>query len=264
MGFALYLRFWRISLLAMLQYRVNLIVWTVFGVAYHVAGVGLLWAMLLRFRAIGGWNFGDLLFLYALWALGHGVYAALFGKVGHVARHVRDGQFDRFLVRPLNPLLQVMTVPGGITIDDLVIAVPLFVVAQRVAAVAWTPGLALLLPGAVLGAALIEGAILLAIATASFWLVRIDAVRLLVETVELEFIRYPLSIFPRAAQVVFTWLLPLAFVAYLPAQVFLQRSPAGIAVGTLGYFTPAVGGAAFALAYALWSYGVDHYQSTGS
>ncbi|MGH2405874.1 MAG: ABC transporter permease [bacterium] len=261
----LYLHFWRLSLLTILQYRLNLLIWMIFGIAYHAAGVGLLWGMLLRFRSIGGWSFNELLFLYALWALGHGLYAAVFGQVGWVTRHVRDGTFDRFLTRPLNPLFQTMTVPGGITIDDLVIAIPLFVIAQHLAGVVWTPGLVLLLPGAAAGAALIEAAVLLAISTLSFWLIRIEAVRLLVETVELEFVRYPLGIFPRGAQIAFTVVLPLAFVTYLPSQVFLRRAAEGFSVApTLGYLTPAVGLLAFGLAYMFWKYGVNQYQSTGS
>ena len=215
--------------------------------------------------SIGGWSFPELLFLYALWALGHGVYAAVFGKVGQVTGHVRDGTFDRFLTRPLNPLFQVMTVPAGITIDDLFIAIPLFAVAQRLAGVAWTIDLGLLLLGTVVGAALIEGSVLLMVSTLSFWLIRIEAVRLLVETVELEFVRYPLGIFPRGAQLIFTVLLPLAFITYFPSRVFLHRAPEGLfLMPTLGYLTPLVGSVCFTLAYLFWQHGLNRYQSTGS
>jgi len=50
----LYLHFWRVSLLAMLQYRLNLFIWMIFGVAYHTAGIGLLWGMLQRLGPSAG------------------------------------------------------------------------------------------------------------------------------------------------------------------------------------------------------------------
>jgi len=261
----LFVQFQRLNLRAIAQYRLNLVVWFVFGIAYNGASIGVLWAMLQRFPLLNGWTFRDLLFLYALWSLGHGVYSATLGKVSAVSRYIREGRFDRFLVRPLGALFQVITVPEGITIDDFFFGSALFALAQAEVHLVWTPERALLLAAVIVGAALIKGALLLALSTLSFWLVRMDAARILLETLELEFIRFPLTIFPRAAQWLLTFVMPLAFVSFLPAELFLAKSAAGTLLNPAwGQLTPFVGGAAFTLSYLFWRTGLLHYQGTGS
>lgn len=257
--------FWRLNLRVMAQYPLNLTIWFMFGSLYHLASVGVVWAMLQRFSSLGGWTFPEMLFLYALWSLAHGVYAFTLGKVTAVSRLVREGLFDRILVRPLNPLLQVLLRPEGFTIDDLVIGIALFAVAQGQVGLSWTWERALILPATVLGAALIKGGLLLALAAASFWVVRMDAARLLLETVETEFARFPLTVFPRGAQWVLTFVVPFAFTSFLPAQLLLGKAPNGSEFGPAwGYLTPAVGLMTFGVAYMVWRLGLQRYQSTGS
>lgn len=259
------LRFLRLNILIMAQYPLNLAVWSLFGLAYHLAYLGVLWAMLRRFGSLGGWTFADMLFLYALWALAHGVYSLTLGKTSRLSAEVRAGRFDRYLARPLSPLFQLVTAPEGIVIDDLIAGIALFLAAQAVADVAWSPAHVLLLALITVGGALLKGGLLLALSTFSFWVVRMDAARLLLETVEVEVVRFPLAIFPPPARFVLTFVLPFAFVSFFPAQLFLEKQGEGtfLAPG-VGYLTPAVGLTVFLAAAAFWSTGLRRYQSTGS
>jgi len=261
----LYWHFLRLNLRAMAQYPLNLVVWLVFDMAYNIASIGVLWAMLQRFPQLNGWTFRDLLFLYAIWSLSHGVYSATLGKVSAVSRQIHEGRFDRFLVRPCGVLFQVITVPEGISLDDLLFGTVLFAIAQAQVHFVWTPEHALLLPAIVVGAALIKGALLLVLSTLSFWLVRMDAARMLLESLELEFIRFPLSIFPRAAQWLLTVVIPLAFVSFLPAAFFLEKAGTGALVSpAFARLTPLVGGILFGISYAFWRIGLRHYAGTGT
>ena len=56
-------------------------------------------------------------FLYALWMCGHELHNGFFFTVVSVPEYVREGRFDRFLVRPLDTLFQVLTVPQQIMPD---------------------------------------------------------------------------------------------------------------------------------------------------
>lgn len=258
--------FWRLNLLVMGQYPLNLTIWFAWGFMYHFASIGILWAMMQQFPTLAGWTFAEMFFLYGLWSVAHGLYALTLGKVNAVSRLVRAGLFDRFLIRPVDPLFQVVTMPQGITVDDLLWGIALFTVAQHQVDLQWTWQTALLLPVILAGGMLIKGGLLLALSTVSFWVVRMEAARLLLETVETEFIRYPLTILPRAGQWVLTTLIPLAFVSFLPAQLLLNKpSPAGALLQPeLGLLTPLVGVLTFAAAYAFWRLGLRRYQSTGS
>jgi len=53
---------------------------------------------------------------------------------------VRNGTFDRSLVRPLDPLIQVLTRRFGVnTVGDVITAVGLLVFATAIADLRWTP-----------------------------------------------------------------------------------------------------------------------------
>ncbi len=261
----LYPRFFLLQFRMMGQYRLNAVIWLVFGLAWHGANIGVVWAMLQAFPVLNGWTFPEMLFLYALWNLAHAVFGATFFKLSGVSGKVQSGQLDGFLVRPLGPLYQILTEPSWLDVYDLLIAVPLFLFAQDLAGVEWAWTHLLVLPLAVLGGALIKGGVLLAVSTLSFWTVRMESAQVLIESIELQFVRFPLTIFSRPAQWLFTFLIPLAFVAFLPAQLFLGKGGNSTFLNpALGYLTPLAGLVAFGLAYAFWRFGLARYQSTGS
>jgi ABC-type uncharacterized transport system permease subunit len=71
---ATYARYWRLTLLTMLEYRANFLMWGVFTFIYHATAIVALWVTLRNFPSIDGWNFRQTAFMYALWMLGHAVH----------------------------------------------------------------------------------------------------------------------------------------------------------------------------------------------
>ncbi|HXO17777.1 MAG TPA: ABC-2 family transporter protein, partial [Candidatus Dormibacteraeota bacterium] len=123
----------------------------------------------------------------------------------------------------------------------------------------------LFVPLVVFGGALIDLGISLAVATCSFWFVRVDTLRWVVMSLEQDFTRYPISIYTRGVRIVLTFVLPFAFMNYFPAAYFLQKADAGLHLGpAIGLLTPAVGLAWLGASYLFWLFGLRHYQGTGS
>jgi ABC-2 type transport system permease protein len=214
---------------------------------------------------MNGWNFRDVFFLYALWMCGHELHNTLFFTVVSVPEYVREGRFDRFLVRPLDTLFQVLTVPQQIVPDGLILGIATLAVATHVAGVRPDWVFALFVPAIVFGGALIDLGISLAIATCSFWFVRVDTLRWVVMSLEQDFTRYPISIYGRGVQIVLAFVLPFAFMNYFPATYFLQKAETGLHLNpAVGLLTPAIGLAWLGAAYAFWIFGLRHYQGTGS
>jgi ABC-2 type transport system permease protein len=59
--------------------------------------------------------------------------------------------------------------------------------------------------------------------------------------------------------------LPFAFMNYFPATYFLGKAETGLQLEpAVGLWTPAIGLAWVAVAYAFWRTGLRHYQGTGS
>jgi ABC-2 type transport system permease protein len=260
-----YAQYWRINLLTMLEYRANFIMWFVFTIVYHGVALGALFVTMERFPSMNGWNFRDVFLLYALWMCGHELHNTLFFTVVSVPEYVREGRFDRFLVRPLDTLFQVLTVPQQIVPDGLILGIATLAVATHVAGVRVDWVFALFVPAIVFGGALIDLGISLAIATCSFWFVRVDTLRWVVMSLEQDFTRYPISIYGRGVQIVLAFVLPFAFMNYFPATYFLQKAETGLGLNpAVGLLTPAIGLAWLGAAYAFWIFGLRHYQGTGS
>ena len=265
MYLATYRRYWRINFLTMLEYRANFLMWAAFTAIYHGTAIAALWVTLRNFPSINGWDFRQTAFMYGLWMLGHALNNTFFFTTGSVPEFVREGRFDRFLVRPLDPLFQAITVPQQIWPDELILAIVYFCIVTPFAGVRVDALLLAYVPLVALGGALIDFGINLAIATASFWFVRIDSLRWVFMSLEQEFSRYPLSIYQRGVRVVLAFVLPFAFMNYFPATYLLHKSEDGLHLNpAIGLFTPAVGALVIGLAYVFWRVGLNRYQGTGS
>ncbi len=260
-----YLQYWRINLLTMLEYRANFVMWFVFTIIYHGVALGALYVTMRQFPSMNGWNFREMFFLYALWMSAHELHNTLFFTVVSVPDYVREGRFDRFLVRPLDTLFQVLTVPQQIVPDGLVLAIATLALAAAAANVRIDWVFVVFVPLIVIGGALIDLGISLAVATLSFWFVRVDTLRWVVMSLEQDFTRYPISIYTRGVRIVLTYVLPFAFMNYFPATFFLQKSYNGMHLDpAVGLLTPAIGLAWLGASYAFWIVGLRHYQGTGS
>ena len=259
-----YLQYWRINVLTMLEYRANFLMWSVFTIVYHGAAVAALWIVLTRFPSMNGWTFRDMAFLYALWMLAHAVHNTFFSTVGDVPEHIRDGEFDRLLIRPLDTLFQAIATPGQVFPDELVLALLTFAAAAAFAHLRVDATFLLLVPLIALGGALIDLAFNLVISTVAFWFVRVDALRWIVVQLEQEFTRYPITIYARGVRLLLTFVVPFAFMNYYPARFFLHKVHEGAVLpAPVGLLTPAIGVVFVAVAYAFWRFGLVRYQGVG-
>ena len=249
----------------MLEYRANIFMWSLFTLVYHATAIAALYVTLTQFPSMNGWDFRQMAFLYGLWMLGHAVHNTFFLSVGDVPTMVREGRFDRFLVRPLDPLFQALTVPQQSFPDELILAIVFFCIATAYAGVHVTAGFVFFVISVALGGALIDFGIQLAIATASFWFIRVDTLHWVVMSLEQDFTRYPISIYTRAVRLFLSFVFPFAFMNYFPATYLLQKSDGALNLAPqVGLLTPLVGIVWFSISYAFWRIGLTRYQGTGS
>jgi ABC-2 type transport system permease protein len=264
---AAYAQYWRISLLTMVEYRANFLMWAAFTLVYHAVALAALWATLTQFPSMNGWDFRQMALLYALWMIGHGLHNTLFFTTGAVPVFIREGRFDRFLIRPLDTLFQTMTVPseGGMVPDELILAVAWLAFAIPFSRVHVDALFLAYIPLIAVGGALIDFGINLAIATTAFWFVRVDTLRWVVMSLEQDFTRYPLSIYNRAVRVILAFVIPFGFMNYFPATYFLGKTDGALQLDpAIGLLTPVIGVTVSALAYGFWRIGLNHYTGTGS
>lgn len=259
----LYLTLHAAGLRSDLQYRANFLIWLVTGLVYQLTGFLFIWVVLARFEAIAGWTLPEVAFLYSIRLLGHATGLLIFGRIHDLEGLVRYADFDRFLVRPVAPLVQVMTrwFPAA-ALGDFAGGLALFVAAARIAPVAWSLPAAVFVALAVVGAALLEVGVKLAMVSLSFRFLTARRAVGVVDDAFSTFGNYPTRIFG-ALEYLLTFALPVAFVGYLPASVLLSRTGELSVHPALAYAAPLVGGLVFLGALRFWRSEMRHYQSSG-
>ncbi|WP_244409763.1 ABC transporter permease [Streptomyces albofaciens] len=225
-------------------------------------------AILLMFSHItvlGGFTLPEVAFLYGTSGAALGLADLVLGSMDRLGARVRDGTTDVLLVRPVPVFAQVaadrfaLRRLGRITQAALVLGWSL----TRVE-VAWTPGKVLLVPLMLLCGAVIFAAVFTV--GAAFQFVAQDAAE-----VQNSFtyggttmLQYPPTVFAKDLVRGVTFVVPLAFVNWLPALRLLGRDdPLGLP-GWVDFLGPAVAALMCVLAWLAWRAGLRNYRSTGS
>lgn len=257
-------RLWLAGLRGALQYRTDTLIVIVMALVFQGTGFAFAWVVLTRFEAIGGWSLGEIAFLYGLRLIVHAAAGVLAGPFFGLEWQVRSGQFDRYLVRPVSPLLQFITQSVQVSVlGDLLGGLAIFFAANALTDVAWSPVAIGYLLLAIIGGALVELATRVLIGAMTFKTLTSAPLMFLSDSVFSTYANYPLSIFGPVLVWIFTFLIPLAFVAYLPATVLLDRT-AELQIGpAFAYLAPLAGIVWLAVAAWIFNRQLRNYQSAG-
>ncbi|MDY7075784.1 MAG: ABC-2 family transporter protein [Chloroflexota bacterium] len=255
----------RAGIKSRMEYRLDFILRVTTAVVWNLTSLVFIWAVLARFKSMAGWSQGEIFFVYTLRLLAHACYCLLFHNVQGLSWYVRRGDLDRVLLRPLDPLAQLITWqydPAGI--GDLGLGIICFVIANRLLGFHWSPAAIVFLLLVMAGGCLIELSLYLIVNTLAFWITEVGRLRWVVMTFSDDFALYPLDIYNTPLQFLMTFIVPVGFMSYYPATLFLNRTGDTLFAPVFAYLTPLVGLGLFAIAYAFWKAGLDQYQSTGS
>lgn len=247
-----------------LRFRMDLLLSVLYAALFQLSALTFALVVLQQFNSLGGWTAPEVMLVGSLRVLSHSVHLFVFKNLSRLPEMVRTGEFDVVLHRPLSPLPQVLLREFHVSIfGDLAFAVVLFTVAQQLLDIRWTPPLLLFLVAAVVGAALLEGAIQLVMSSFAFRTEASDILMTWTDNLITAFANYPVGIFPLLLRMVFMTIFPIAFIAFFPAAVILDRAGDGPAPAFVAYAVPLIDLIAFAAACWWWHHSVRGYQSKG-
>ncbi len=257
--------FWKWkSTKAQLEYPVNFIFYVLGISLMDVVEVLMIWILLTAFGTVGGWDFWKLGFMFGIWQLGHGLHHAFFLPFWGHGRFVRNGDYDRMLVRPVHPILQLMVNYHPLpAIGELSPGLIMVGVTAGHAAVPWNLVNVLFLLVVVCSGAIIEWAFWLFRAGFDFWFVQTGNLDDVPYFFLFETTRYPTHVYGNFFLFLLTFIFPSAFMAYYPTHYFFQMDTLYLP-GVLAYASPLVALILLLAAYAFWSTGLGHYESTGT
>jgi ABC-2 type transport system permease protein len=249
---------------ALAGYRGDFVMALLSGVAWQTSVLVFAGVLLSRFHSLGGWNQGGVLLIASMRLLSHGLYVAVFSGLLGMNDIVQEGRLDGYLMRPLPVYRQVLLSRFPVNaFGDTAAAILLFGLTLAKLPAVWTlPHLCYLVAG-VIGGMFVEAAVQTVVSASVFrftvglsWFNWVDS---LFGT----FGSYPLKILPGAGRVALTFVLPIAFIAYLPASVITGRvHDSGVPVW-LGFVSPAAGPVLFVLARLFWNWALNRYESIG-
>lgn len=264
----LYARLVSMQLRAQMQYKADLAIdiLTYFLVTALEFGTVLLYFV--PFPTLLGWHVGEVALLNAVVSIGFGLAELFGGGIDNFTTVIRQGDFDRVLLRPVTALLQVSTNEfrlrrlGRITQGICAFVLALFLL--RRINLSWTPLKVLALLLGMSSSALLFVSILLLGATICFWTVETTELTNILTYGGREMFSYPLTIYNQLMQRFFVFIVPLAFGTYIPVCYVLGRAlPFGLP-DWLAFTSPLVALLFTLVALACWRFGVHRYQSTGS
>jgi ABC-2 type transport system permease protein len=176
-----------------------------------------------------------------------------------VGFQIQDGSFDRFLVRPVDPLFHLLADRFNHEgLGNLLAGLAAVVHAWSALGIPASPSNVAYAVVSVLSGGAIFIALNLATATTAFWIVLSLPVTRAVHGLH-EFAKFPLTLYGKGIQGVFTWLVPFGFASFYPASRLLGRD-----VGAVVWAGPAVAAAFSLAAYRFWLFGLRRYSGAGS
>lgn len=251
------------SIRGQMQYRASFIVGVLSGMFFQGLGIVMIWAILDTFSVIGDWSFGEIAMLYGMRLTAHGLYLIFFSSIFSIDDLVREGGFDRLLVRPIHPILQLMFTEFRITVlGDLAGGLAILIAAVNLVDVDWTTANITLIVLAIFGGAMIDGAFQILPASLTFKYIESMPARVVFDDLFSRFGNYPVDIFGSIATKILTFLIPLAFVAWLPVASVLHK-PTFLPPWT-GWLSLPIGMIAMTLALWVFVRSSRSYQSSGS
>ena len=247
----------KVYMMAQLSFRVDFFIGFFSSLIEQVIYLIFLNVLFNNITEIAGFSYGQMLFIYGLSTVGRSIHLIFFDNLWMFgSRYIRDGDFERLLVMPVNPLFQLICEriqPQGI--GTSIIGLIALSQASQSLELTWSIGKLALLFFICICIGLLYAAIQLGPTALAFWIVESFPLTMGIFAFN-QMAQYPLSIYPRLIQFLLVFVFPYAFTAYIPSLYFLDLSLWGLSL-------PIVVLLVFSIHYALFRYGMTKFTSVG-
>lgn len=257
--------FWRfisISLRSQMQYPISFTMLSIsyfLGTLVDILGI---WILFDRFKMVQGWTLPEVGLIYGIIHMGFALAESFSRGFDSFSQMVKQGEFDRLLLRPLSPLFQIaVREVQAMRLGRFLQGMIVLVWSAKTLALSLFSTHALVILFSILGTTFLFYGLFVIQATISFWTI---------ETLELMNIathggvqtgQYPMSIYHRAFRWFFTLMIPLGCVGYYPIAILLRKETFPLEIALL---FPLAGAIFLYCACKFWQFGVQHYRSTGN
>lgn len=260
-GFRLFRIFAAQHLKKLMEYKIDFITGACSFLIDQVVNIAFLAIIFGGVESLKGWSYHEIMFIYGFSLLPKGLDHLFCDNLWNVGYGiVRRGDFDKYLTRPISPLLTVTVEVFQVdSLGELIVGIALIINSVRyidLPFVWYDIPLAII---AVLFGMLIYTSLKIILASISFWTKQSGHIINMIYGMN-DFSKYPVEIYSRPVRWGVTYVIPFAFTAFYPASYLLRHTSPLFSIGG----TVVAGCVLFAIGLCVWHKGLTVYESAGS
>jgi ABC-2 type transport system permease protein len=228
------------------------------ALAVHLTFLGIIYT---KIQSLVGWSFPQLIFIHGFSLVPLGLFNLVSRNLWNFSdNYIVEGHFDRVLLRPVNPLFQILFESFNISsLNEMILGIVLMVTAGARLGLEIGPLDVVLFPVLAVSAAAIYAGVFIILMSVSFWFEDRLGIAPPVYNM-IRFARYPVTIFHPAVRALLSWVVPFAFAAFYPATHFLRTNEFRV----FAALTPVMAVAVVGVGVLFFHRGTRRYRSTGS
>lgn len=244
-----------------LQFRADFII-SIFGmILINLSGIATFWVIFKNINVLAGWSYEEVLFLYGFALIAMSLQQLLLDNAWRLSYMVVTGNFIRYCFRPVNILFyymsEIIDVKG---ISQFGLGTAILIWSWSKLSIPLSVSNILMFILLMFSAILICMALMISSSALGFMGGGTNALMFVASDLK-GYGTYPLTIFNKFFRTLFTFIMPIGFIAYYPAQYFLRTSEE---ISILTYLSPIIGVVFFYVACKIWITCANRYSGTGS
>lgn len=213
-----------------------------------------------EFGTIGTWTFYEVAFLFGMVFWNFSLAEMFLRGLDHFDKIIRNGEFDRILIRPQNLLMQTTCTEFDFSkIGRAIQCIAIIIIAIANISISWNLYKVLVFLLMNIGCFIIFFGIFILKASFCFWTIDgLEFMNILSEGGK-KVAQYPIDIYAKWFRIFFTFIVPFGLVNYYPVLYLFGKADNWyyglFPMLTIVFLIPCL---------LVWKIGVKHYESTGS
>ena len=245
----------------LMEYRIDFITGALSFLVGQITNIVFISIIFTQIPNLDGYEYYEIIFIYGFSLIPKGIDHLLTDNLWKVAWFlVRKGDFDKYLTRPISPLVHCIIESVQFdALGELITGIVLLVVASIKLGISYTPVKIILMIIAMIFGTLIFTSIKIVGAAIAVWIKQSGSI-LQIFYMTSDFARYPVTIYNSFVKSIVTYILPFAFTAYYPASYIIRNADPVFCIGGCAILSVVLLG----ISIFVWNRGLASYESAGS
>lgn len=249
---------------AQASYRASFVTDLIGSLLVGLVELAEVWVIFGQVQVLGGLSFSAVLMVFGLSNVAFSIADLAVGHADRIPRYIQAGTIDVFYLRPLPVLTQLLTSEVSLRrLTRVAVGAVALGVGLHANDIAHPGRAALLVAMAVVFGSIIFGALFVTAGGAQFWLVNGAELTNSFTYGSSYASSQPASLFGTGMRITFGFVVPAAFIGYLPTLAILGLPGRALLPAWLAWLLPVVAAWTVLVAATVWRAGMRHYQGAG-